>query len=260
MAVITTLAACNTNQALNGPAGTDLPSTLDDAIRYALSFIAQLRDGAAIPTGVALPWLTSAAAPTGWIKLNGALVSRTTYANLFAFATAAGLVSEATWSGGQFGSFSVGDGSTTFRLPDWRAMFIRGLDESRGLDAGRVLGVWQDHANVVHNHGYSDPTHAHVVSDPGHLHSGVTDTQGTHNHAYQASLNLVATAGGAAPAAQVTGPSSTGDSGAHAHNITVGANATGIAIVASSIGITISNQGSADGHPRNLAYPHIIKF
>ena len=260
MAIITTLAACSTTPALNGPAGTDLPSTLDDALRYALSFIALLRDGAAIPTGVALPWLTPAAAPTGWVKLNGALLSRATYANLFTFATNAGLVSEAAWTGGSFGAFSVGDGATTFRLPDWRAMFIRGLDEARGLDTGRAYGVWQDQANVSHNHGYSDPTHGHVVSDPGHGHTGTTDSQGQHNHSYQLAQNVVATAGGAAAAAQVTGPTSTGDAGAHAHNFTAGVNGTGIAIVASSIGITISSQGSADGHPRNLAYPHIIKF
>ncbi|MDR6538861.1 phage tail protein [Variovorax soli] len=260
MAIVTTLAACNTNQALNGPAGTDLPSTLDDAIRYALSFIAQLRDGAAIPTGVALPWLTSAAAPLGWIKLNGALVSRTTYANLFAFATAAGLVSEATWSGGQFGSFSVGDGSTTFRVPDWRAMFIRGLDESRGLDTGRVLGVWQDQANVLHGHGYTDPTHTHAVSDPGHAHGASADVQGAHTHSYNASQNTLSLGPGAATAALVTGPFGTSADGAHNHNITVGGAFTSVSLFAASVGITISNQGSADGHPRNLAYPHIIKY
>lgn len=45
MAVTTTLASCSTSAGGNGPDGsTDAPSTLDDSIRYALSFIAQIRD------------------------------------------------------------------------------------------------------------------------------------------------------------------------------------------------------------------------
>lgn len=46
MAVNTTLAGLSQTAASNGPDGSaDPPSSLDDAIRYALSFIAQLRDG-----------------------------------------------------------------------------------------------------------------------------------------------------------------------------------------------------------------------
>ena len=45
MTVTTNLAACSQTVSANGPDGAvDPPSTLDDAIRYALSFIAQLRD------------------------------------------------------------------------------------------------------------------------------------------------------------------------------------------------------------------------
>lgn len=61
MAITTTLAACSTNPALNGPDGsTDLPSALDDAVRYALSFIAQLRDGTGFTaSGIPLTALAS---------------------------------------------------------------------------------------------------------------------------------------------------------------------------------------------------------
>lgn len=46
MSVNTTLAGLSQTAASNGPDGaSDPPSSLDDAIRYALSFIAQLRDG-----------------------------------------------------------------------------------------------------------------------------------------------------------------------------------------------------------------------
>ena len=62
--------------------------------------------------------------PAGWIKANGAIVSRTTYAALFA---AIGT----TWG--------AGDGSTTFQLPDLRGYFLRVWDDGRGIDSGRAL-------------------------------------------------------------------------------------------------------------------------
>lgn len=68
------------------------------------------------------------AAPTGWIKANGAVVSRTTYAALF---SAIGT------------TFGAGDGSTTFALPDLRGEFPRGWDDGRGVDSGRAFGSAQ---------------------------------------------------------------------------------------------------------------------
>jgi len=76
-------------------------------------------------------------APTGWLKANGAAVSRTTYADLY---TAIGT------------TFGVGDGSTTFNLPDLRGEFIRGWDDSRGVDSGRVFGSTQADEFKSHTH------------------------------------------------------------------------------------------------------------
>lgn len=75
--------------------------------------------------------------PAGFIKANGALVSRTTYASLF---TAIGT------------TYGAGDGSTTFALPDGRAYFPRGFDDGRGIDSGRVFGSTQDDQNLAHTH------------------------------------------------------------------------------------------------------------
>lgn len=69
--------------------------------------------------------------PSGWLKANGAAVSRTTYAALFA---AIGT------------TFGAGDGRTTFNLPDLRGEFVRGLDDGRNVDAGRRLGTTQGDA------------------------------------------------------------------------------------------------------------------
>ena len=69
--------------------------------------------------------------PSGWLKANGAAVSRTTYAALFA---AIGT------------TFGTGDGSTTFNLPDLRGEFIRSVDDGRNVDIGRGLGSSQGDA------------------------------------------------------------------------------------------------------------------
>lgn len=77
------------------------------------------------------------AAPTGWLKANGAAVSRSTYAALF---SAIGT------------TFGAGNGSTTFNLPDLRGEFIRGWDDGRGVDSGRAFGSAQSDAFASHNH------------------------------------------------------------------------------------------------------------
>jgi microcystin-dependent protein len=75
--------------------------------------------------------------PTGWLKCNGQAVSRTTYASLFAKVGT---------------TYGVGNGSTTFNVPDLRGEFIRGLDEGRAADTGRVLGSAQADMLEAHNH------------------------------------------------------------------------------------------------------------
>lgn len=76
-------------------------------------------------------------APTGWLFCDGSAVSRTTYAALFlAIGTAHG----------------IGDGATTFNLPDYRGMFLRGFDAGRGVDPGRAFASFQDDEIDSHNH------------------------------------------------------------------------------------------------------------
>ena len=76
-------------------------------------------------------------APAGWLKANGAAVSRTAYAKLFAAI------------GTRYGA---GDGHSTFNLPDLRGEFARFWDDGRGVDAGRALGTLQLDAIQRHNH------------------------------------------------------------------------------------------------------------
>lgn len=80
-----------------------------------------------MPTGAVL-WFARSTPPIGFLECNGAAVSRTTYAALFAVIGT---------------TFGAGDGSTTFNLPDLRAEFIRGWDHGRGIDANRAFGSAQ---------------------------------------------------------------------------------------------------------------------
>lgn len=82
-------------------------------------------------------------APAGWLKANGAAVSRAAYANLFA---AIGT------------TYGAGDGFNTFNLPDLRGEFIRGWDDGRGVDASRALGSSQKGTLVTYDDPSTNPT------------------------------------------------------------------------------------------------------
>ena len=90
-----------------------------------------------VPSGAVL-YFAGRTAPAGWLKANGAAVSRTAYAALFA---AIGT------------TYGAGDGRSTFNLPDLRGEFLRGWDDGRGVDTGRVFGSAQAHALQSHQHG-----------------------------------------------------------------------------------------------------------
>ncbi|WP_340666085.1 phage tail protein [Rhodocyclus gracilis] len=82
-------------------------------------------------------WELTATPPYGYIKANGALLSRTAYAWLF----------------NRIGTtYGAGDGSTTFSIPDLRGEFLRGLDDGRGVDTGRLIGSAQSGAIQSHSH------------------------------------------------------------------------------------------------------------
>lgn len=124
----------------------------------------------AAPPGKVAPFAT-AAAPAGWLLADGAAVSRATYAALFA---AIGTM------------YGVGDGATTFNLPDYRAEFLRGADQGRGVDAGRAVGSAQ--AQDVQPHSHVVPLYAEgsggagLVRDSwagGFRGNGATNSAGT---------------------------------------------------------------------------------
>ena len=99
-----------------------------------------------VPSG-AVFCLAVATVPSGYLECNGASVSRTTYAALFAVI------------GTAYGSAS----GSTFNLPDLRGEFIRGFDNGRGIDSGRSVATAQSGQNEAHTHGagsYTSDTHS----------------------------------------------------------------------------------------------------
>lgn len=76
--------------------------------------------------------------PSGFLECNGASLSKTTYANLFA----------------KIGT-TYGSTDTTFKLPDLRGEFIRGFDNGRGIDSGRTIGSYQADALKAHTHEFA---------------------------------------------------------------------------------------------------------
>lgn len=94
--------------------------------------------------------------PAGFVKANGQLLSRTQYPLLWAYAQGSGILAlnDATRTDGQY---TVGDGSTTFRVPDYRGEFIRCLDEGKGKDSGRTAASLQAGQLPSHTHPYTAP-------------------------------------------------------------------------------------------------------
>lgn len=115
----------------NKRSGKYLSMRNDGELRYDGKRLLNVDDLAGmIPSGTVM-YFAGQTAPTGWLKANGAAVSRTLYAALFA---AIGT------------TYGTGDGRTTFNLPDLRGEFIRGWDDGRGIDSRRALGSGQSDA------------------------------------------------------------------------------------------------------------------
>jgi microcystin-dependent protein len=190
-----------TNPVVNGSTLTSSGAAIDAAV------------AAPVPAGAVMAFAMNTA-PTGWLAADGSAVSRTTYAALFA---AIGT------------TYGAGDGTTTFNVPELRGEFIRGLDNSRGVDPSRTLGSAQAAAML------------------NHIHSGTTAGGGAHTHNI---LGGATTGAGATVLSRTTSPNPTEYSGLiygvgdHTHGFNTGNPSAG---------------GGSETRPRNIAMLYCIK-
>lgn len=115
-------------------------NAIADALTDIIAEIERLKDDVipvAVPVGTVIPF-AAATAPSGWLNANGAAVSRTTYADLFALIGT---------------TYGVGDGSTTFNLPDVKSRTVIGRDsgDATFTTVGNTGGL-RDATLVSHTH------------------------------------------------------------------------------------------------------------
>lgn len=197
--------------------------------------------GASTPAGVIVPFAGSSA-PTGYLVCDGAAVSRTTYADLFA---AIGT------------TYGAGDGSTTFALPNLKGRVVVGVDAGQSeFDTLGETGGAKTHtldSTEIPSHTHSDGTlttnetgdHSHsdgtLATDTAasHTHSDgtlATDTEGDHTHG--------------------TGTLATVANGSHSHSSVLDGTVRPVLTAASLSFSTLNsvrNDGNQSGVVRNLS-------
>jgi microcystin-dependent protein len=121
-----------------------------------------------VPLGASLEYWLPTAPNSSFAFPYGQAISRTTYATLFA---AMGT------------TFGVGDGTTTFNIPDVRGRVVAGVDNMGGSAASRLttsyfganasnLGaVGGGESHTLTTAEIPSHTHANSLTDPGHNHS-----------------------------------------------------------------------------------------
>lgn len=190
-----------------------------------------------VKAGMVMAWPIGTA-PTGWLECNGAAISRTTYAELFA---AIGT------------TYGVGDGSTTFNLPDYRGEFLRGFangssnDPDRTTRTNRGDGATGDAVGTKQSGETEAHTHAASLTVAA---TGSTSMAPDHVHSYGIpATSVFYGAGGSGTVwSSSTTPTTSGPAGAHTHTVSVTGTAAG----------TTNPSIGDETRPRNIAVMWII--
>ena len=100
--------------------------------------------------GDSLRLSTTGALPTGLNTSTDYFVEKINDNTFYLTTSIYGVSTRISTSGTQSGThsytqslFGLGDGSSTFNLPDFRGLFLRAWDDSRGIDSSRAIGTSQ---------------------------------------------------------------------------------------------------------------------
>lgn len=176
-------------------ADTDLVPVVDTSVTTTKKMlIKQVGVAIGLHPGIVLPYAGSSA-PTGWLLCYGQAVDRTTYADLFTAIST---------------TYGVGDGATTFNLPDLRGRVVAGQDDMGGTSANRLT----DQTGGIDGDTLGDTGGAET-------HTLTTTQMPAHTHAQQANTSIAAGGGaglGDLQSAQQIGGTTQSAGGDGAHN------------------------------------------
>lgn len=162
-------------------------------------------DPALVPIGALAPFVGSAAPNSNFVLPYGQAISRTTYSALFTLCST---------------TFGVGDGSTTFNIPDLRGRTVFGQDNMGGSTAGRITNAGS--GIVGTNRGATGGAETVTLARnnlPNVQIGGTTDTEPDHVH----SGDNFSGSNGVSSGGSFSGsfnPGDTDPAGAHSHTIT----------------------------------------
>ena len=248
------------NPADNYPGGSEqVFPNLDDYLRFHAACIAQLRDEMQVigtPLAGVTWWGGARSAITlPRLPVDGQLLNRADYPELWTFVSSGGypMITEADWQSTPLsrGSFSSGNGSTTFRMPDLNGKQVGsigavGLRGDGAFSAGEA-GKLQDSQNLEHSHGATtEQTGAHT-----HTINGTATSAGEHSHGIPGQI-----LGGNGWA--TTGPdgdrgdwfrsgSGTSSAGSHSHAVSGTASSAG----SHSHTVTVNNSGGTEARGKS---------
>lgn len=160
-AVINISSLGNKNVFLNGAAlvGYEMRKNCPVMLEYdgtQMNIVSGAHGGDGIALGTVLPF-SGTTAPNGYLFCYGQAISRTTYADYF------GLVST---------TYGVGDGSSTFNVPDLRGRVVAGQDDMGGTSANRLTGVTGSVDGDTLGAAGGEETHVLTEAEmPAHIHT-----------------------------------------------------------------------------------------
>ena len=170
---------------------------------------------ASVPTGGLLDFAGSSA-PVGWLLCDGTEVSRATFAALFSVVGT---------------TYGIGDGGTTFNLPDLRGRVVAGKDDMGGVAANRITVAESGITGTTLGDAGGAESHALITAElASHTHTGTTPSGGAHAHSVPSSENS-ATFGSNGTAAEPNGGTGStipiASCGAHTHSFTTDSEGSG---------------------------------